>query len=622
MTTTERARPTSTAPGRSPVAAMLARLHARLQPVSTGSVATYIPALAAAPADALGIALATLDGYVHTAGDVDVPFTIQSVSKPFVYALALADRGPDGVHARIGVEPTGEAFNTIAVDEVAGRARNPMVNAGAIVAASLVDGADPAAKLERIRCGLSVFAGRDLEVDEEVWRSERLTGSRNRAIGHMLWTAGALTGDVDDALDVYFGQCSLSVTARDLAVMVATLANDGVNPRTGARAMSADDVGRVLSVMATCGMYDYAGEWLYEVGLPAKSGVSGDIAAVLPGQMGIGLYSPRLDERGNSVRGIAACRELSNVYDLHMLRPAGHRSDTSGRSFSAAAVHSSRAHTDEDLALLAEHGSTIAVHEVQGEQSFATAEALVRRIEDGLDEVDWIVLDLRRCGRIDRPAKLLVDGLLNMLDERGVTTVAVDPRPEPVLGRPMADDAVAPRRFADLDTALEWCERELLTREGSHVAPGHRAPVALADQELLADLDAAQVAVVERLTALAILGPGAVVFEEGEATDGIYFVSSGRVAADIAVGDPVRRSRISTLGPGQSFGEMGVLEGVRRSSRIVAEVPTRCHVLTNQALMTLQAEHPEICMTIHKALARNLSERLRHTTRLLRTVQS
>ncbi|MCA1694079.1 MAG: glutaminase A, partial [Actinobacteria bacterium] len=301
-----------------PIENVLQELHVRLQCLADGSLATYIPELATAQSGWFGLSVATLDGHVYGVGDFELPFTIQSVSKPFVYALALADRGADAVHDRVGVEPTGDSFNSITIDAATGRPFNPMVNAGAIVTTSLVAGGDRAQQFTRIRQGLSVFAGRDLDVDEGVFTSERATGDRNRAIAYLIRTFGLLDDDVDAMLDVYFRQCSIRVTCRDLAVMAATLANAGINPVTGQRAMPAADVAHVLTVMSTCGMYDYAGEWLFRVGLPAKSGVSGDIAAVLPGQLGIGLYSPLLDARGNSVRGIAACQEFSSVLALHL----------------------------------------------------------------------------------------------------------------------------------------------------------------------------------------------------------------------------------------------------------------------------------------------------------------
>ncbi len=210
--------------------------------------------------------------------------------------------------ARVGVEPTGDPFNSITVDERTGRPFNPMVNAGAILTASLVDGPSPDEQFERIRSGLSAFAGRQLGVDERVFRSERETGDRNRAIAYLMRQVGALTMGVDDALDVYFRQCAIEVTTVDLAMMAATLSNGGVNPVTGAVAMQRDHVERVLTVMSTCGMYDYAGEWLFRVGLPAKSGVSGGIVAVLPGQLGLAVTVTRADDSGAPLGKAPRCR--------------------------------------------------------------------------------------------------------------------------------------------------------------------------------------------------------------------------------------------------------------------------------------------------------------------------
>ncbi|WP_239395616.1 glutaminase A, partial [Frankia sp. CiP3] len=229
-----------------------------------------------------GVALTTMDGHDYAAGDSGFSFTIQSVAKPFVYALAMRDRGLDDVLSRIGVEPTGDEFNAIALEEGTGRPFNPLVNAGAILTTSLVYGRDAAERFDRILAGLSAFAGRPLEVDESVYVSEWETGGRNRAIAYLMHSAGALDGDVEEICSTYFRQCAVVVTCQDLAVMAATLANGGVNPRTGRRVLSEAHVSQVLSVMGTCGMYDRSGEWLLRVGLPAKSGVGGGICAVLP----------------------------------------------------------------------------------------------------------------------------------------------------------------------------------------------------------------------------------------------------------------------------------------------------------------------------------------------------
>lgn len=285
-----------------------------------GEVADYIPELGDQDPDLYGVALASVHGRVYTAGDCSVPFTIQSVSKAFVYALALEDRGLDEVSAHIDFEPSGEPFNAISLDEVTGRPANPLINAGAIVSSSLVRADGPTERFERIRGLLSDFAGRELELDEDVYRSEAATGDRNRALAHLAASSKVLGTPVEEAVDTYFRQCSLLVTAADLAIMGATLANSGVNPVTGRTVIDESTAVTVLSVMATCGMYDDSGEWMVRVGLPAKSGVGGGIVAVQPAEFGIGTFSPRLDPRGNSVRGIAAIEDLSSTFGLHLLK--------------------------------------------------------------------------------------------------------------------------------------------------------------------------------------------------------------------------------------------------------------------------------------------------------------
>jgi glutaminase len=306
----------------SPIERHLRALHASYLAREDGEVATYIPELGKADPRWFGIALATVDGHVYEIGDTRLPFTIQSISKPFVYGLALGDRGKKAVLERIGVEPTGEAFNEISLEPGSGRPRNPLINAGAIAATSLIAGHSADDRWSRILALFELYAGRPLVLDESVYRSESETGHRNRAIGHMLRNFGILDGPPDEPLDLYFRQCSITVTCRDLALMAATLAKGGVHPITGQRAIGESDVDEVLSVMTSCGMYDAAGEWLYDVGFPAKSGVAGGVLAVLPGQFGIGVFSPPLDARGNSVRGVAVCSALSQDLELHSLRAA------------------------------------------------------------------------------------------------------------------------------------------------------------------------------------------------------------------------------------------------------------------------------------------------------------
>jgi glutaminase len=282
-----------------------------------GTVADYIPELANADPEAFGIAAATVAGESYGAGDASARFTIQSISKPFVYALALAELGVDGVSEHVGVEPSGEAFNAISFDQ-RGRPANPLINAGAVVVASLIGARDADERFARIRDGLSAFAGRPLDLDEKVYQSESKNGDRNRALAALARSFGRLGATVEDAVDPYFRQCSLLVDCIDLAVMGATLANNGVNPLSGRRVVDDAVARNTLSIMASCGMYDRSGQWIMSVGMPAKSGVGGGIVAVTPGRYGIGVFSPPLDEAGNSVRGVEALRMLSDGFGLHM----------------------------------------------------------------------------------------------------------------------------------------------------------------------------------------------------------------------------------------------------------------------------------------------------------------
>ena len=269
-----------------PVLEDLEQLHREIAVVTDGEVATYIPELAKADPKWFGICLVTTNGAVYEVGDSRQPFTIQSISKPFVYGLALEDNGRAEVLAKVGVEPTGDAFNSISLDAGTGRPRNPMINAGAIASAGLIAGKNRQSKLKRILETFALYTGRELSVDEAVYQSESETGHRNRAISHMLRNFNILTGDPIPVVELYFQQCSIAVTCRDLGIMAATLANRGVNPVTGKQAIRGEYVESVLSVMGSCGMYDYAGEWIYKIGMPSKSGVAGGLiaAAGLPRQ--------------------------------------------------------------------------------------------------------------------------------------------------------------------------------------------------------------------------------------------------------------------------------------------------------------------------------------------------
>ncbi len=282
-------------------------------------VVSYYPPEMQRHAHLFGISGTNVDGTQWRVGDTDVRFPLHSVSKVFTYGLALEDNGREETMRRVGVEPSGDPFNSIAFDEVNQRPFNPMINAGALVAANLVRGRDRAEKVARLVDRFRAYSGNpDLAVDPDVLAAQLVSNDRNLGISYLMRSLGMLHGDIEENLAVYLSACSVTVTAVELGVMGATLAHGGVNPVTGERALAREHTRGVISVMNMCGMYDAAGEWAHDVGIPAKSAVSGGIMATIPDYFGLGVYSPGLDRHGNSVRGVAVCRELSARFGLHV----------------------------------------------------------------------------------------------------------------------------------------------------------------------------------------------------------------------------------------------------------------------------------------------------------------
>lgn len=297
--------------------AAIETLHHQYQSLTDGTIATYIPELGKADPGDFGISIVTDEGRVFETGDSRRPFTIQSISKPFTFGIALEEFGDELVAKHVGVEPSGDSFNAIQLQDGTNRPYNPMINTGAITVTALLHGRFGERTFDILLERLSAAAGGPLQVDEAVFESERRSGHRNRAIVHLLLNFGLVHEEAERALDVYFRQCAILVTCRDLAMMAATLSNMGRNPVTGAPVFDITAVRHMLAIMFTCGMYDYSGEWAYRVGVPAKSGVSGGVMAVVNRQIGIATYSPRLDARGNSTRGIEVCVDLAAKFGLH-----------------------------------------------------------------------------------------------------------------------------------------------------------------------------------------------------------------------------------------------------------------------------------------------------------------
>lgn len=390
----------------------LAEVLRDVEPDTSGEPAGYIPELATADPERLGAAFAMIDGEVYGAGDIDIEFTIQSISKPFIYALALSDRGFDPVLAKVGVEPSGEAFNEISLESDTGRPLNPMINAGAITVHSLAGAEDlnPTERVERVLHGLSAFAGRRLKMDETVCASEMEHAHRNLAIAHMLRSHNVLTKDPRAVVDGYTRQCSVLVTTRDLAMMAATLANRGINPLSGEQVVPEPVVRQVLSVMFSCGMYDAAGDWATQVGIPAKSGVAGGLIGALPGQIGMATFSPRLDGHGNSVRGVSLFERFSSDMGLHVMEvPAAAR----------AVVRSHH--------VVGSGPNALRILQLQGGIGFAGAERVVQEAMDISPSDVRVALDLTRVYSIDDVARRMLLEVARRLTLDGHEVYLVDP---------------------------------------------------------------------------------------------------------------------------------------------------------------------------------------------------
>ena len=298
---------------------LLAQIHERTKEGNDGYCYNIAPDVLDVDPDAQAICITTVDGRRFAAGDHDAAFLIQSISKVFVYGLALEDHGREAVLQNVDVEPSGNPYDAIIrLEQRSKRPHNPMVNTGGIATTALIKGENPAQRLDRILGMYQRYIGHEVHVDKGTYLAETNSGDRNKAIAYLLRHFGMLEHDVDDALRLYLQQCSAVINCEDLSIMAATLANGGLNPLTNQWAIQEDYVGDLLTVMYTCGMYDFAGEWSYRIGLPAKSGVGGGILAVVPGQMGIAVYSPRLDHHGNSIAGIKALEAISAELDLHI----------------------------------------------------------------------------------------------------------------------------------------------------------------------------------------------------------------------------------------------------------------------------------------------------------------
>ncbi len=370
-----------------------------------GSIPQGNAELARADTDLFGIALATVGGSVYTAGDAEYEFSVQSIAKTLAYALALDDRGRDAMAEVVDTEPSGDSFNEISLEPETGRPRNALINAGALAVHSMIEGASSENRAERVRLLHSRLAGRELSIDAAVHEAELEADDRNTGIAHLLKAVGVLGADPAEVVDGYARQCAISVNCRDLATIAAVMANGGISPETGERLLDTQHNRHVLSVMATCGMYDGTGSWISTVGIPAKSGVAGAIIGVLPGQVGIAVVSPNLNEHGNSVRGVAVFERLSRDLELHMM----HVSPTGDSAVRTTA-----------------DGENEATVELQGDLRFAGAESILVALSRTTARA--LVLDFEHVRAIDDAARSLLQHAVDRLREENRDVTIRDPQ--------------------------------------------------------------------------------------------------------------------------------------------------------------------------------------------------
>jgi len=586
-----------------PLLRFLHTCHTDFLTETDGAVADYIPELGKADPAHFGISLATLDGHVYEVGDTRIPFTIQSISKPFVFALALDTLGAARVESAIGVEPSGDPFNSIRLN-AENHPFNPMVNAGAIACSGLIHEAKGEGAFDYIRQALGRFAGRELDVDDAVHASESATGDRNRAIGYLLRTNAVIKENVPSVLEVYFRQCAILVTARDIAVMAATLANRGLNPLTGERVMTPYAISRTLSVMTSSGMYDYAGEWIYRVGIPAKSGVGGGILAALPARLGLGSYSPKLDTHGNSVRGIKVCEALSTHYDLHMLNRSDDARNSIIADYNIGENPSRRVRRPHERAILAAHCQDVRIIELVGTLSFSNVDYVSRRLA-AKQRPQFVIFDLRRVTSTTRAGARLLAEAFGELAALDVTVVLSGIKRGSTEWNTIGEWTGGIGNLRDfylLDTAIEWAEDQIVYRYGGTI--DFLETTELSEQTLLVGLTDEEFTDLASLGAIRGYRAGEKIITAGEPAASLFFLRSG--AVHVTLPDGVR---LATLTAGMAFGEMALLE-LHRSADVIADMAATAHEIPLRDFDRFRKQHPRAGERIMRNLAQLLADRL------------
>ena len=592
-----------------PLDIFLKNIYSNVLLNKSGKTADYIPELSRANPNQFGVALASSDGYIHEIGDSLQEFTIQSISKAFAYSLALELVGEKEVNKIIGVEPSGEAFNSIRFQND-NRPFNPMINAGAIACTALISSVEKSKAFKKIQKIMSDFAGRNLSLDEKVFKSENETGDRNRAIAWLLKNNKIIKTNVEQSLVTYFKQCSLLVSAKDLAIMGATLACNGINPVTKKRVISVENALKTMSIMVSSGMYDYSGEWVYRVGFPAKSGVGGGIIAALPSQFGLGTFSPPLDRQGNSVRGIEVCKRISSYYNLHILEIEGNIKDSIVASYNLQNIRSSTERKEKNIKILEKFGVKAHVYELAGSINFMAVDYIVRRLQE-LDKKEFIILSMRKVSQLSSGADKLLDAFIQTFNSLSTKIIFSDiefnsQTWNKIFGSLGNMDNNKTRLFENNNEAIRWVEDFLIQKYSTDEKVNKNEN--LKEQFLFKGLSKSELDFLKERMIEKKFKKNVKIISKGDEANGIYFLQSGKV--DIAIN--VEQS-LTTLNAGTCFGEFSLIEPKsKRSANVTTLTECTCFYLPLKILDSIHLSRKEIIEILLKNLALLLIKRLKN----------
>ncbi len=604
----------------SPIQHLLNDVYKKYTGLNDGKVADYIPELGRANPDWFGIVIVTVEGHVYSVGDTEQKFTIQSISKPFTYALALQECGLEHVLSKVGVEPSGNAFNAISLDDD-GCPANPMINAGAIATTSLIKPEADQTVIDKIIAKYNEFSAANLEIDDQVYQSESNTGHRNRAIGFMLRNFDIIEEDPLPILENYFQQCSVLVNCKELALMGGTLANRGVNPLTQQAVVDNTYIKQILSVMATCGMYDYSGNWLYHVGLPAKSGVGGGILTILPGQMSIAVFSPPLDEKGNSCRGIAVVKELSMQLNLHVFNTGNMFASVIRARLDLSEIMSSRQRSREEFSFLRNNKQAGVLYQLQGYFSFGGCEKVIGHIiKNNFASTRFIMIDLSRVFGVSGSELDLLQSLAESLASQCTQLVFCDEQKSPLILEYFKNkDRIANKLFLGQDEMLEWVEGQIIKTAFCGIWDTSLYP--LSNFAICDNLSQSSLETLESILEIVTFKKGEKIIVRGTIVDSLYLLIMGKV--DVYAELHNSATKVASISPGNLFGEMSMIEGSLHSSDIIADSDqVQCYRLSLEQYMSLDKIDSSLKLILLRNIAADLVVKIRSARSMLNALSN